>query len=82
MKRTMEAFDLDLSEKDLKDLAYLLTKSELLKDKWRAKIADLARGDLTEPNIVDMYHWLIDAYAMGNQEYLDIHQKIRDILFR
>jgi len=82
MERTLKAFDLDLSDKDKTDLAFLLTKSELLKDKWRAKIAKLARGDVAEPDITDMYHWLIDAYAMGSQEYLDIHQKIRDILFR
>ena len=82
MERTLAAFDINLSTKEKKDLAFLLTKSELLKDKWRAKIAKLARGDVTAPDITDMYHWLIDAYAMGSQEYLDIHQKIRDILFR
>jgi hypothetical protein len=82
LERTLRAFDIELNSKEKADLAYLLTKSELLKDKWRAKIADLAKGDLTDPKMVDMYHWLIDAYAMGNQEYLDIHQKIRDLLFR
>ena len=82
LEKTLKAFDIDLSAKDKTELARLLTKSEILKDNWRAKIANLARGDLTEPNIVDMYHWLIDAYAMGSQEYLDIHQKIRHILFR
>ncbi|MHA1136288.1 MAG: hypothetical protein ACTSSE_07365 [Candidatus Thorarchaeota archaeon] len=82
MERTLAAFNISLSNKEKKDLAFLLTKSELLKDKWRVKIADLARGDVTEPNLTDMYHWLIDAYAMGSKEYLDIHQKIRDILFK
>jgi hypothetical protein len=82
MERTLAAFDIDLTQKDKTDLAFLLTKSEILKDMWRAKIAHLVRGDVTEPNIVDMYHWLIDTYAMGSQEYLNIHQKIRDILFR
>lgn len=82
MERTLSEFDIELSNKDKTDLAFLLTKSELLKDKWRTKIAKLVRGDITEPNITDMYHWLLDSYAMGSQEYLDIHQKIRDILFR
>ena len=82
LERTLKAFDIELSMKDKTELARLLTKSEILKDNWRAKIANLARGDVTEPNITDMYHWLIDAYAMGSQEYLDIHQKIRAILFR
>ena len=64
------------------DMEAFWDESEILKDKWRAKIAHMAKGDLTDPKIVDMYHWLIDAYAMGSQDYLDIHQKIRDILFR
>jgi len=82
LERTLGAFDINLTSKEKVELARLLTKSELLKDNWRAKIAHLARGDVTEPNITDMYHWLIDAYAMGSQEYLDIHQRIREILFQ
>lgn len=82
LERTLNAFDIILTTKEKIELAKLLTKSELLKDNWRAKIANLARGDVTEPNITDMYHWLIDAYAMGSQEYLDIHQRIREILFQ
>jgi hypothetical protein len=82
LERTLRAFDIKLTDDEKSELASLLTKSELLKDNWRAKIADLARGDVTEPNITDMYHWLIDAYAMGSQEYLDIHLRIREILFQ
>jgi len=82
LERTLRAFDIDISKKEKIELARLLTKSELLKDNWREKIANLARGDVTEPNITDMYHWLIDAYAMGSQEYLDIHRRIREILFQ
>ena len=82
LEQTLKAFDIDLTKKEKMELARLLTKSELLKDNWRAKIANLAHEDLTEPNITDMYHWLIDAYAMGSQEYLDIHKRIREILFR
>lgn len=82
LERTLRAFDIKLTENEKRELSRLLTKSELLKDNWRAKIANLARGDVTEPNITDMYHWLIDAYAIGSQEYLDIHQRIREILFQ
>jgi DNA-binding transcriptional ArsR family regulator len=82
LEQTLNAFDINLTKKEKSELAKLLTRSELLKDNWRSKIADLARGDVTEPNITDMYHWLIDAYAMGSQEYLDIHRRIREILFQ
>jgi hypothetical protein len=82
LERTLASFDINITKKEKAELAKLLTRSELLKDNWRAKIAHLARGDVTEPNITDMYHWLIDAYAMGSKEYLEIHQRIREILFQ
>ena len=44
--------------------------------------ADLVREDVTNPDVVHMYHWLLDAYAMGNDEYIEIWRKIRQIIFR
>ncbi|MFX1563800.1 MAG: hypothetical protein ACFFDP_10910, partial [Promethearchaeota archaeon] len=59
----------------------LLTKSESLKDSWRGIIANLVRADVINPEVVNMYHWLLDAYAMGNDEYIEIWRRIRQILF-
>ena len=80
--RTLQTFKIDLGESEKKELVDLLVKSELLKDKWRKDIATLVRDDVTEPEVVDMYHWLLDVYATGSKEYMQFFSRIREILFK
>jgi hypothetical protein len=80
--RTLQTFKIDLGESEKKELADLLVKCELLKDKWRKNIAALVRDDVTEPEVVNMYHWLLDAYATGSKEYMRLFSRIREILFK
>ena len=80
--RTLQTFKIDLGESEKKELADLLVKCELLKDKWRKNIAALVRDDVTEPEVVNMYHWLLDAYATGSKEYMQLFSRIREILFK
>ena len=80
--RTLETFKIDLGESEKKELADLLVKCELLKDKWRKDIAALVRDDVTEPEVVSMYHWLLDIYATGSKEYMQFFSRIREILFK
>jgi hypothetical protein len=80
--RTLQAFKIDLAESEKKELVDLLVKCELLKDKWRKDIAALVRDDVTEPEVVNMYHWLLDAYATGSKEYTQLFSRIREILFK
>ena len=79
--RTLRTFKIDLGESEKKELAELLVKCELLKDNWRKDIAALVRDDVTEPEVVNMYHWLLDAYATGSKEYMQLFSRIREILF-
>jgi len=80
--RTLQTFRIDLDESEKKELVDLLVKCELLKDKWRKDIAALVRDDVTEPEVVNMYHWLLDAYATGSKEYMQLFSQIREILFK
>ncbi|MHA2380620.1 MAG: hypothetical protein ACXADS_15195 [Candidatus Thorarchaeota archaeon] len=80
--RTLQTFKIDLDESEKKELIDLLVKCELLKDKWRKDIAALIRDDITEPEVVNMYHWLLDAYATGSKEYIQLFNRIREILFK
>jgi hypothetical protein len=80
--RTLQTFRIDLSKLEKKELADLLVKCEILKDKWRKDIAALVRDDVTEPEVVNMYHWLLDAYATGSKEYMQLFSRIREILFK
>jgi hypothetical protein len=81
MDKTLGVFNIKLNSRARKEVVRLLTESELLKDSWRGMIADLVRADVIDSEVVNMYHWLLDAYAMGNDEYVEIWRKIRKILF-
>ncbi|MFW9955227.1 MAG: hypothetical protein ACFFD3_11790 [Candidatus Thorarchaeota archaeon] len=81
MDDTLSIFNIKLNARDRKEVVRLLTASELLKDSWRGMIAGLVRADVTDPEVVNMYHWLLDAYAIGNGEYVQIWQKISKLLF-
>jgi len=80
--RTLQAFKIDLSEAEKKELVDLLVKGELLKDEWRKNIAALVRDDVTEPEVVNMYHWLLNVYASGSKGYMQLFHRIRELLFR
>lgn len=80
--RTLQTFKIDLGQPEKKELVDLLVKGELLKDKWRKDIAALVRDDVTEPEVVNMYHWLLDVYATGSKEYMQLFSRIREILFK
>jgi hypothetical protein len=80
--RTLQTFKIDLGQSEKKELVDLLVKGELLKDKWRKDIAALVRDDVTEPEVVNMYHWLLDVYATGSKEYMQLFSRIREILFK
>jgi len=81
MDRTLQTFKIDLGESEKKELVDLLVKGELLKDKWRKDIAALVRDDVTEPEVVNMYHWLLDVYATGSKKHMQLFRRIREILF-
>ncbi|MHA1958112.1 MAG: hypothetical protein ACW968_14415 [Candidatus Thorarchaeota archaeon] len=78
IQRTLRSFNLDIPAKKVKELVELRVKIELMQDKWRTIIANMVREDVTEPDIVAMYHWLLDAY---DSEYLKAFRRVRDILF-
>lgn len=80
--RTLQTFKIDLGESEKEELVDLLVKVELLKDKWRKDIAALVRDDVTEPEVVNMYHWLLDVYATGSREHMELFSRIREILFK
>ncbi len=82
IKRIIKSANFDLSNEDVKELVETRIKIELLQDKWRTKMAKLIDHDVTDPDVVEMYHWLIDAYSIGSEEYLKLLKHFRKILFQ
>ncbi len=82
IKRIIKTANFSLSDDDVEELVETRIKIELLQDKWRTKIAKLLDNDVMEPDVTEMYHWLIDAYSVGSDEYLKLLQYFRKIMFQ
>ncbi len=81
LSNSLSQFDIDLTKEKLNELIELRVKLELLQDRWRTKIAGLIKKDVTDPEIVALYHWMLEAYSMGSEEYVNLFQRFREILF-
>ena len=77
----VQVFDFDVTEEQQKKLIALVKKSHRLEMDWRGKIARKVRGDVANSEVLYLYDWLISLCAIGSQEYLDVMDKIRTILF-
>jgi DNA-binding transcriptional ArsR family regulator len=80
-ERMSKVFHLDIPEGKKDELIDLCMKAETLSNSWTAKIGEKISEDVADPEILDMYRWLAELYAVGSPEYLDYAKKIRKILF-
>ncbi|MFW9919711.1 MAG: hypothetical protein ACFFED_08940 [Candidatus Thorarchaeota archaeon] len=81
LRHALSLFEIELTKEQLTELIEARVKLELLQDKWRTKIANLIKKDVTEPDIVAIYHWMLEAYSMGSDEYVSLFRRFREILF-
>ncbi len=80
--QSLSQFDIELTKQEVNELIEIRVKLELLQDRWRSKIAGLIKQDVMLPDIVDLYHWMLEAYAMGSDEYVQLFKRFGEILFR
>ncbi|MFW9960680.1 MAG: hypothetical protein ACFFDV_06665 [Candidatus Thorarchaeota archaeon] len=77
----LQSFDLKVPEEKHKELLELMTKQIVMQSAWRTQIAELVKGDVADKKVLEMYQTLLDYYAAGSKEYIDVVMKIREILF-
>lgn len=79
--RMSRVFHLDIPEGRKDELIDLCMKADMLSTSWTAKIGERIMEDVADPEILEMYRWLMEIYAIGSPEYMDYAKKIRKILF-
>ncbi|MFX0054783.1 MAG: hypothetical protein ACFFAX_04370 [Promethearchaeota archaeon] len=80
VEKFTEMFDIDLTEKDKKELADLMVESMRMEHQGRAKIGQLVKGDVADKKVLSMYEDLVKLYALGDDEWIKIQKKMREIL--
>ncbi len=77
----LQSFDLKVPKEKHKELLELMTKQIVMQSAWRTQIAELVKGDVADKKVLEMYQTLLDYYAAGSKEYVELVMKIREILF-
>lgn len=77
----LESFDLDVPNEKKERLIELTNKRVRMQSKWRRKIAELVKVDVADKEVLEIYGTLLDYYSMGSDEYMEVLQDIRKILF-
>jgi len=79
--KMLETFNIKLSKEKREKLLELSVKRAQMQYKWRSKIAEMVKLDIATKETLSMYEMLLDYYSVGSEEYMDVIQGIRKILF-
>jgi DNA-binding transcriptional ArsR family regulator len=81
VERMCSVFDLGLSDEERKKLVSLSLKSMQIAAQAKSRIARMVKGDVVDPDVIDMYDWLLQLYLLDNAEWTRISNEMRSIVF-
>ncbi len=82
MEKLFQHFKLEMTDdekKKFEDLRFEALKIEIAA---RKEVVKMIRSDVADKDVLDLYEFLMQMYALGNEEYIEIHRKVRDLLFK
>ncbi len=79
--KMLETFNLKIPKQQREELIELSVKRAKMQHAWRTKIANMVNLDIATKETLSMYEMLLDYYSVGSKEYMDIINRIREILF-
>ncbi|MFW9974092.1 MAG: hypothetical protein ACFFDQ_02340 [Candidatus Thorarchaeota archaeon] len=79
--KMLETFNLKIPKEQREELIELSVKRAKMQHTWRTKIANMVNLDIATKETLSMYEMLLDYYSVGSKEYMDIINRIREILF-
>ena len=80
--RMLKVFDINLTEKQKEELVELRIEAYRKEVDGRAQIAKMIRSDVADKDVLSMFDFLVTMFAMGSEDYIDIHKKMRALLFK
>ena len=78
----LKVFDINLTDKQKEELVELRIEAYRKEVEGRAQIAKMIRSDVADKDVLSMFDFLVTMFAMGSEEYIDIHRKMRVLLFK
>lgn len=79
--RALEVFELGMSEEQKQELLKLTVLESEMRLQWLKKISGFVVKDVTTPEAIDLFEWLLWIYSTGQKDYLSLLDRIRTVLF-
>jgi DNA-binding transcriptional ArsR family regulator len=78
----LSLFNLNLLETERKTFLDLAVKSEVMKLEGAKAVENLVSDDITDAKAVEMLGWFLWVYATGREEYMQLLDQVRKIVFK
>ncbi len=81
-EKSLSLFKLNLSESECQRFLDLAVQSEVMKLEGAKAVENLVSDDITDSKAVEMLEWFLWVYATGREEYMQLLNQVRDIIFK
>lgn len=78
----LKLFDIKLTEKQKEELNSLRLQVYKKEIDGRSEVAKMIRTDVADKKVLNMFEFLVTMYAMASDDYIELHKKMRDLLFK
>ncbi|MFW9909121.1 MAG: hypothetical protein ACFFEF_11130, partial [Candidatus Thorarchaeota archaeon] len=82
LDKLMKTFDIQLTEKEKDEIVKLRVEAYKKEVTGRGEVAKMIRSDVADKEVLDMFEFLVTMHAMASPEYIDLHKRMRDLLFK
>ncbi len=81
VERMCRVFRVSLNNEERDELSRLLMESFEMESQNRRRIARMIRGDVADAEILRIYEWLVETYAIDSDDYVGLRRRIKQLLF-
>ncbi len=81
-KKSLSLFKLNLSDSEREKFLDLAVQSEVMKLEGAKAVENLVSDDITDSKAVEMLDWFLWVYATGREEYMQLLNQVREIIFK
>ncbi len=82
VEKMFQHFDIQLTKEEMKKFIELKLEAFKVELAARKEIVKKIKSDIADKEVLDLYDFLLQTYAFGSQEYIDIHRRIRELIFK
>jgi DNA-binding transcriptional ArsR family regulator len=80
--KMLNIFNIKITDEEKKELTRLRFEAFKKEIESRKQIMELIKSDVADKEVLDLFEFLIAVFALGSEDYIDLHKRMRAILFK